>query len=94
MSRSAWKIIKQTKQFYVSAYRRSGSIIIVLVIINTLLSFGVGYTYFNKPERAYYATYGETPPVELTGMGSANDTSVPLLADETIIDSDVRNLPQ
>lgn len=94
MSRGAWAVIKQSKRFYVGTYRWAGSMLVFLVVVNLLLGLGVFYTYVTMPDRSYYSTYGETPPVELAGMDAPNYTSTPLLANETMIDSDIRAVPQ
>lgn len=80
--RATWDNIKRSKNFYVNSYRGIGSALLVSVILNFCLGIGIFYSYFNKPERDFYATNGETPPVQLTPLDSPNESSTPLLPDD------------
>ena len=62
-------------------------------MLNVLLGLGLIYVYLEQPERDYYATFGETPPVPLVALDKPNESSMPLLADENQQDSDVKNVP-
>lgn len=94
MSRETWSLIKQSKRFYVNTYRRAGSALFVSVAINLFLGFAVYYIYFNRPEPDFYATSGITPPIMLTAMDAANETSVALLAPDPDDESDIKVIPQ
>lgn len=94
MSRAAWDTIKKSKRFYINTYRKAGSFLLFSLVFNVLLGLAIFYVYFNRPEPDYYATYGGTAPVQLTAMGSANDTSEPLLPDDSIDDEGIKVVPQ
>ncbi|MDP3561467.1 MAG: type IVB secretion system protein IcmM/DotJ [Legionellaceae bacterium] len=94
MSRRAWDLIKHSKRFYVRSYRKSGSLLLVSIVLNAFLGLAIWYFYNRLPEPDFYATYGETPPVLLTAMEMPNYSSVPLLATSPNQDSDARTIPQ
>ena len=94
MSREAWDLIKHSKRFYVRTFRWVGNALVVSTFINLFLGFSVYYVYFNQPDPDFYSTYGEVPPVPLVPMDAPNNTSVPLLANDTGADSDIRAIPQ
>lgn len=94
MSRQTWRLIKESKSFYIRTYR-SGLIALVLSsFINLFLSVALYYVYFDRPERDYYATSGVTPPILLTALDSPNHTSVPLLPDDDGIEEDAKLIPE
>ena len=93
MSRAIWQRIRNSKRFYVRTYRKAGSILLFSVIINVMLGICVAYVYLNIPERDYYATYGEIPPIKLFAMNSPNLSSTPLLPDDRQYDNDSRKIP-
>ena len=94
MSRETWRLIKESKRFYVNTYRRTGSALIVSVISNISLGLLIGYVYFNRPPHDFYATNGVTSPVMLTSMDIPNNTSVALLANDPENDNDLKVIPQ
>lgn len=94
MSVKAWNLIKASKQFYIKAYRKIETVILVSVFISIGLGLGIFYTYSKRPEPDYYSTFGETAPVPLVAMDEPNYSSHPLLADDTSADSTVRAIPQ
>lgn len=93
MSRRKRDLIKNSKRFHVIVYRWLGNVLFFFVVLNLCLSLVVYYVYFNRPERDYYATYGETAPIMLTPMDEPNYSSLPLLANESNNDSSVRTVP-
>ncbi len=93
MSRRSRDLIKSSKRFYVTVYRWLGSVLVFFVVLNLCLSLIVYYVFLNQPQRDYYATYGETPPVMLTAMDEPNYSSLPLLANESNNDSSDRAVP-
>ena len=93
MTVKTWNLIKHSKNFYVKAYRRAETVIVLSIMLNVLLGLGLIYVYLEQPERDYYATFGETPPVPLVALDKPNESSMPLLADENQQDSDVKNVP-
>lgn len=94
MSRETWRLIKQSKRFYVNTYRRAGSALVFSMLVNLLLGIGIYHSYFNRAAHDFYATSGITPPVELVAMNEPNQTSVPLLADEPENNNDNKVIPQ
>lgn len=94
MSRETWRLIKQSKRFYVSTYRVTANTLIASIIINLILGFVIHFIYFSQPESDYYATNGAMPPIELTPMDSPNVTSVALLPSDPENESDGRVIPQ
>lgn len=94
MSRETWNLIKQSKRFYVRTYRKTSTALFISVIINLFLGLTIYYTYFSRPEHAFYATDGVTPPVQLTPMDSPNNTSVALLAPDPLNDDETKAIPE
>ncbi len=94
MSRETWNLLRNAKRFYVRSFRWTGSLVIISVLMNLLLGMAVYYVYFNQPEHDFYVTDGVTPPVSLTPMDEANETSVPLLANDPGTDDETRAIPQ
>lgn len=84
MSRENWKRIKQSKFFYVKFYRRITTWVILSILLNIVLCFGLIYSYLNRPARTYYATSGITAPVELKALDMPNNSSEALLPSDPI----------
>lgn len=82
MGRQTWLLVKQSRRFYISSYRRVGTTLLVSVGLNLLLGVGIYFVYFNRSEPDFYATSGIIAPVSLTPMDSPNNTSVALLASD------------
>ncbi|MCX7118039.1 MAG: type IVB secretion system protein IcmM/DotJ [Legionellales bacterium] len=94
MSRETWSLIKQSKRFYVQTYRGTGTTLFISMLLNLCLGSFIYYIYFNQPDPAFYATSGIIPPILLTPMDSANNTSVAMLADDPVNEDDTRAIPQ
>jgi intracellular multiplication protein IcmM len=94
MSRETWNLIKNSKRFYVSGFRATGSVLVLSMIMNLFLGLAVYYTYFNLPDNDCYVTDGVNAPVLLTPMDEPNYTSVPLLANDPQTDDENREIPQ
>lgn len=94
MSRETWRLLKQSKRFYVGTYRRAGSALILSVAMNVLLGIAIYYIYYSEPEHTFYATNGVTAPELLTAMTSPNTTSVPLLANDPDNDNEIKVMPE
>lgn len=94
MGRESWQLIEHSKHFYVSTYRRLGSLFFLSVVINMALGLGIYYIYFNLPQHAFYATDGVTAPVLLTAMDAPNETSDALLANDPTSTDDIKVIPQ
>jgi hypothetical protein len=93
MSIKAWNLIKNSKMFHIRTYRRMEAVLLVSMFANICLGVGIFYTYSIRPEPDYYSTYGETAPVPLVAMDSANDSPNALLADDMTPDSAARVTP-
>ncbi|MFZ4077075.1 MAG: type IVB secretion system protein IcmM/DotJ [Legionellaceae bacterium] len=94
MSRDTWRLVKESKRFYVAMYRKQSSILIFSVVLNVLLCVSVYALYFNLPMNDFYATNGATPPIQLTAMDIPNATSVPLLPDDMQEEGDAKVVPE
>ena len=94
MSRETWRLLKQSKRFYVGTYRKAGSALIFSMFINLFLGLGIYYLYFKQPEHDFYATNGVTPPELLKPMDARNDSSVPLLPNDPDDDNEIKVMPQ
>jgi intracellular multiplication protein IcmM len=94
MSRENWRLIAQSKRFYVNTFRRAGNALLVSILMNLLLGVAIQVVYFNQPENDFYATNGATSPVTLTAMESPNNASAAMLASDPDNESDIRVIPQ
>ena len=94
MSRETWNLIKNSKRFYVSGFRATGSVLILSMLINLSLGIAIYYTHFSQPDSDCYVTDGVNAPVQLTSMDEPNYTSVPLLANDPVTDDETRAIPQ
>ena len=82
MSRDTWNLIQQSKRFYVETYRMTGTTLLISIIINLILAAANYYCYFKQPENNFYATNGETPPIQLKALDDFNRTSRALLEND------------
>jgi intracellular multiplication protein IcmM len=89
-----WEIIKNNKSFDVTIYRRGLVVLIISLLLNCIFGLLLFYSYLAQPERAYYATNGETPPVKLTAIFAPNLSSKALLDPDPPTDEAVRVIPQ
>lgn len=94
MGRSTWSKIKVKKNFNVNIYRTGLSVLISSLLLSTILLIFIIYIYLHEPERAFYATSGITPPVQLRAMTAKNMSSQPLLASDPIVVERQRDIPQ
>ncbi|WP_419420334.1 type IVB secretion system protein IcmM/DotJ [Legionella sp. D16C41] len=94
MSRQSWNRIKQSKSFYVVTYRRALKFLLMSMAINVFFCLVISYLYLNKPERAFYATNGITPPIELTPLATPNYSSKPLLPPDPVDENEEKAIPQ
>jgi len=92
MRRELWRVVKRSKRFYVRTYRFAGSALIFSLMMNVMLGLAIYQTYFYKPERHFYVTNGIVPPTELMAMDAANESSVPLLANDPDVNDDKKIL--
>ena len=93
MRREVWRLLIQSKRFYVNTFRFAESALVFSLMLSVLLSIGLIAVYFHMAERHYYATNGAVPPSELTAVDAPNLTSSPLLADDPTTDDDEKAVP-
>ncbi|MCW8451275.1 type IVB secretion system protein IcmM/DotJ [Legionella quinlivanii] len=94
MSRVAWNLIKESKSFYVTTYRRIGTWILIMLGINVLLFIAIAYSRFHQPQPDFYATNGITPPVVLTPMDTPNYSNEALLPPDPVNDDNEKPIPE
>lgn len=94
MSREAWGLIKQHKNFNVNVYRRGLVALIISLCLSSIIVFYMFYLYVHLPERDYYATSGVTAPIKLKSMLTPNESSQALLAPDPPTDDVPRVIPQ
>ena len=94
MSQETWSLIKQSKLFYVQAFRKVGSALFLSVALNLVLGVAVYYVHFSQLEKGFYATNGVTAPEMLTPMDMPNNTSAALLASDPDDYTDLKVIPQ
>lgn len=94
MSRENWNHIRQSKNFFVYLYRKTSRVLIFSLILNLLLSYLAVHLFLNRPQSTYFSTDGITPPVELTGMSTPNESSTPILGSEPKADTEVKEIPE
>lgn len=82
MSRAAWHAKKDSKGFYLTLYRKSVKFLLVSLGSNVALSYLAVHMFFIRPEPIYFSTNGATPPVQLTALDTANESSVALLPED------------
>lgn len=94
MGRGDWKLVQDSKSFYVRSYRRVSFMVFVSLLLNLLLGCGIYYSYFNQPARQYYATSGVTPPVRLAPRDAPNYSAQALLPPDPVNVEEAKVIPQ
>jgi intracellular multiplication protein IcmM len=74
--------IKQTRSFYKQSLRRVLNLLILSLLINGGLTYGIYYKVTHKPEIDYYATSGVKAPILLEARDTPNESSTPLLPED------------
>lgn len=82
MRRELWRTIRRSKNFYTATFRFSKNILVFSLLINVVLGLAICHTYFYKPKRHFYITNGVVLPTEVKARDTANESSVPLLAND------------
>ena len=85
MSREKWYTIQHMKGFYVRTYHWVQSALLLSCWMNVILLILISYAYFSRTQPNFYATSGETFPVQLTSMNHPNYGKVALLASDTVV---------
>lgn len=93
MSVRARRLKINSKGFYVVGLRRARQVLLVSVSANILLITAIFIVHIMESEPDYYATSGETPPIQLTSLARPNDTSQALLENEANEEDVVREIP-
>ena len=94
MSHESWALIKSNKSFNVVIFRRGLASLIISSLLSCLLGCLTFYIYLRQPERDYYATNGELPPVQLKARMTPNFTSRALLPPDPPTELKERVIPQ
>lgn len=94
MNRETWDTIKNSSRFDVNIYRRGLVALIISLGLSCFFGLLLFYIHISEPERDYYATSGETPPVKLTPMLTPNRSSRELLDPDPPTDLEERLIPQ
>ncbi len=93
MTRTVWRSIIATKDFYRGMYRRLCTWIIFSVLLNIILLILIGYFYENRHESVFYATNGTTSPISLQALNTPNYSTEYLLPPDPILLDTNRDLP-
>lgn len=94
MSNDTWEIVKAHKNFNMRIYRRGLFFLIFSLGLNCILGVMIFYVYLNQPERDYYATSGEAPPIQLKALLAPNYTANALLEPDPIEDNTIKVIPK
>ena len=94
MSRGSLALIRQSKRFYISTFRRGARFLVISAVINFLLIVAIGFAYFSQGEHDFYTTSGVMPPDLLKALDEPNYSSTPLLPNDPENDDDLRIIPQ
>ncbi len=80
MSRERWYAIERSKGFYVRTYHWVILALLVSCVVNIGLLLLIGYAQLSQSEPNFYASSGESMPIELTPMDQPNYGAVALLS--------------
>lgn len=94
MSKEAWALIKQNKNFNIHVYRNGLSMLIVSLSISCLFVLLAFYFFMHLPERDYYATSGVVAPIQLKSMSTPNYSSQALQVPDMPEDETQKMIPQ
>ena len=94
MTSSSWNVIKKSNRFYINCYRKLGSILFISMLINVILVMDICYCYLTRGEHDFYATNGETAPIQLAPMNVVNNTQTALLPADDISETEMKVLPE
>ena len=83
---------REGKFFYRNSFRRVVLFLIISLVINGLLVFGIYNKLINKIEPRFYATSGVKPPIKLTAMSHPNYKSTALLPPDPVTDDNEKML--
>jgi hypothetical protein len=74
------------RYFFVISYRLILNGLILCNICNLIFLGVVSYLFYTRGQHVYYATSGESSPLQLTPLFSPNYSSKPLLPDDVSVD--------
>lgn len=82
MSSGKFFDIINRRYFYVISYRLLIKGMIISSITNVLFLVMGSYIFFSRGPHVYYATSGDSSPIQLTPLATPNYSATPLLADD------------
>lgn len=94
MSREAWSLIKNNKNFNVHVYRRGLVVLIISLTLSCVLGLFLFYVYMRQPEPDYYATSGVTSPIKLLAITEPNNSPYALLPPDPPEGNEEKRIPQ
>jgi intracellular multiplication protein IcmM len=94
MNRQRWTLIRSRKNFNVMIYRRALAVLIVALGLNGLWAVLMFLIYVNQPERDYFASNGEMPPIQLKPMLTPNYSPQALLEPDPQVVEVEKTIPQ
>lgn len=84
MAKCNYEKIKAERSFYRHSLRRILNLLILSLLINGALTYGIYYKVTHVPKIDYYATSGIKAPVMLNALSTPNYSSEPLLASDPL----------
>lgn len=94
MNRQTWALLKRNKNFNVGIYRFAIVALSISLGLSVLWSLLIAYVYLHQPERDYYASNGEMPPIQLKFLSAPNLSSQALLEPDPPTENVERVIPQ
>lgn len=88
MSIQSLREARTSKHFYRNGFRRTVWLLMISLIINGLLIWGIYTKLVNKIEPRYYSTSGVKAPIELQARSRPNDSTQYLLPPDPKTESD------
>lgn len=70
------------RYFYIVSYRLILKGLILFNICNLIFLGTASFLFYNRAQHVYYATSGDSNPLQLTALDAPNYTATPLLADD------------
>ena len=82
MSTGKFFDIINKRYFFVLSYRLILRGLIISNLLNLVLLILGGYIFFTRGPHVFYATSGDSSPIQLTPLASPNYSSTPILSDD------------
>jgi intracellular multiplication protein IcmM len=93
MSKTAWTLIRSSKQFNVQVYRKLGRALVISLLLNAVMCCVAIYLFLTRPAHTYYASNGATPPSSLEALMAPNESSIALLPADPSSSAQVKSIP-